>query len=97
MPTIKIALCTLELELSGVETLKDKRSILKSLLTRLHNTFNISTSEVDHHDIPDSSVIAFAVVTTATNHAHSTVSTVLNWIEKEYPEALIVEQAIEIL
>ncbi len=97
MPTIKIALCTLQFELSGVTTLKDKRSILKSLLKRLHNTFNVATAEVDHHDFPNSSVIAITTVTTATNHAHSMISTVLNWIEKEYPEALIVGQAIEIL
>lgn len=97
MPTIKIALCTLQLELSGVETLKDKRRILKSLLARLHNTFNVSTSEVDHHDIPDASVIAFALVTTATNHAHSSISNILNWIEKQYTDVLIVDQSIEIL
>jgi uncharacterized protein len=97
MPTIKIALCTLELELSGVETLKEKRSILKSLLTRLHNQFNISTAEIDHHDVPDSSVIAFAAVTNATNHAHSIVTTVIKWIEKQYPDAEIVEQTIEIV
>ncbi|MBK8025951.1 MAG: DUF503 domain-containing protein [Chloroflexi bacterium] len=97
MPTIKIALCTLELDLAGVETLKEKRSIIKSLLTRMRNTYNVSTSEVDHHDIPGSSVIAFVVVTTATNHAHSTISTVLNWIEKQYPDAEIVNQNIEIL
>ncbi|MCK6578062.1 MAG: DUF503 domain-containing protein [Anaerolineae bacterium] len=80
-----------------METLKDKRSIIKSLLARLHNTFNVSTSEVDFHDLPGSSVIAFVVVTTATNHAHSTVSTILNWIEKHCPEAEIVNQHIEIL
>lgn len=97
MPTIKIALVTLELELAGVETLKEKRSILKSLLTRLHNQFNISTAEIDHNDIPDSSVIAFAAVTNATNHAHSIASTVINWIEKQYPDAEIVEQSIEIV
>ncbi|MDZ4768773.1 MAG: DUF503 domain-containing protein [Chloroflexota bacterium] len=97
MPTIRIALCTLELELSGVETLKDKRSVIKPLLKRLHDTFNVSTAEIDRHDIPDSSVIAFAIVTTATSHAHSSVSTILNWIEKHAPDAEIVDQTIEIV
>lgn len=97
MATIKIALCTLELDLAGVESLKEKRGIIKSLLARLHNTFNVSTSEVDRQDIPDSAVIAFAVVTTATNHAHSSVSNIMNWIEKNAQDVMIVDQIIEIV
>jgi uncharacterized protein YlxP (DUF503 family) len=97
MPKIIIGLCTIEFELPGVTNLKEKRSILKSLLARLHNKFNISTAEIDHHDIPESSVIAFTLVTSETRHAHQMISTILNWIEANYPDALIVNQAIEIL
>ena len=85
MPKIIIGLCTVEFDLPGVTTIKDKRSILKSLLARLHNQFNIS------------SVIAFTTVTNDSRHANSTISTVLNWIEANYPDALIVNQEIEIL
>lgn len=97
MPTIIIGLCTIEFELPGVTTIKEKRSILKSLLTRLHNKFNVSTAEIDHHDHVQSSVIAFTTVTTGTRHANQTISTVINWIEASYPDALIVNQDIEIL
>ncbi len=97
MPTIIIGLCTLEFDLPGVRSLKEKRSILKSLLARLHNTFNISAAEVDYHDALQSSVIAFTVVTTGTRHANETISNILNWIEANYPDAQIVNQDIEIL
>lgn len=97
MPTIIIGLCTVEFELPGVTNLKEKRSILKSMLKRLHNTFNISAAEIDDQDVVNSGVIAFTTVTTATNHAHKTISTILNWLEKHYPDALIVDQSIEIL
>ncbi len=97
MPKIIIGLCTVEFELPGALSLKDKRSILKSLLTRLHNHFNVSTAEIDHHDVVNSSVIAFTAVTTDTRHANQIISTILNWIEKNYPDALIVNQEIEIL
>ena len=76
MPTIIIGLCTVEFELPGITTLKDKRSILKSLLTRLHHQFNISTAEVDFHDVVNSSVIAFTAVTTDTRHANQIISTI---------------------
>jgi uncharacterized protein YlxP (DUF503 family) len=97
MPKIIIGLCTIEFELPGVMSLKDKRSILKSLLTRLHNQFNISAAEVDFHDVLNASVIAFTAVTTDTRHANQIISNILNWIEKNYPDALIVNQEIEIL
>ena len=97
MPKIIIGLCTVEFELPGALSLKDKRSVLKSLLTRLHHQFNVSTAEVDLHDVVNASVIAFTAVTTDTRHANQVISTILNWIEKNYPDALIVNQEIEIL
>lgn len=97
MPKIILGLCTVEFELAGVTTLKDKRSILKSLLTRLHNQFNISTAEIDYHDTVNASVIAFTLVTNDTRFANQTISTILNWIEANYPDAEIVNQEIEIL
>ncbi len=97
MPTIIIGLCTIEFELPGIANLKEKRGIVKSMLKRLHQTFNISAAEIDDQNALNSSVIAFTLVTNATNHAHKTISTVLNWLEKHYPDALIVDQSIEIL
>jgi uncharacterized protein YlxP (DUF503 family) len=97
MPKIIIGLCTVEFELPGVTTIKDKRSILKSMLTRLHNQFNISAAEVDYQDVLQSSVIAYTTVTNDSRHVNQTISIVLNWIEANYPDALIVNQEIEIL
>jgi uncharacterized protein YlxP (DUF503 family) len=97
MPKIILGLCTVEFELPGVTTLKEKRSIVKSMLTRLHNQFNISSSEIDFLDAVNASVIAFTLVTNDTRYANQVISTVLNWIEKNYPDALIVNQEIEIL
>jgi len=97
MPKIILGLCTVEFELAGVTNIKEKRSILKSMMARLHNTFNISTAEIDFHDVVNASVIAFTLVTNDTRHANQTISTILNWIEKNYPDAQIVNQEIEIL
>ncbi len=97
MPRIVIGLCTLEFHLPGVLSLKEKRSILKSLLKRLHNTFNVSAAEVDFQDSWQEAVIAVATVTTSTPHAHQTLSHIITWIEANYPDALIVNQEIEIV
>ncbi len=97
MPRIAIGLCTLELHLPGVESLKEKRSLLKSLLKRLHTTFNVATSEVDYHDVWESSVIAIVTVSTSNQHIDQSINTIIKWIEQHYPDAQIVNQEIEIV
>ncbi|MHC4644767.1 MAG: DUF503 domain-containing protein [Planctomycetota bacterium] len=51
-----------QLHLQGIGSLKQKRSIVKSLTGRLKSRFNISISEVDHQDSKAGAVIAMAIV-----------------------------------
>ena len=53
---------TAQLSLHGIASLKDKRSIVKSLIGRLKSRFNISIAEVDHQDSKTIAVIGMAVV-----------------------------------
>jgi uncharacterized protein YlxP (DUF503 family) len=92
-----VGLCTVNLYLPGVGSLKEKRSILRSLLKRIQNTFNASAAEVGSQDVWQSAQIAVAVVTNATPHAHQMISSVLTWIETSCPNVSIVNQQIEIL
>jgi hypothetical protein len=57
-----VGVLTAQLHLQGVSSLKEKRSIVKSLIGRLKSRFNISVSEVDHQDSKTSAVIGVAVV-----------------------------------
>jgi uncharacterized protein len=92
-----IGLCTLDLYLPGVSSLKEKRSILQSMLKRIQNTFNASAAEVDYQDVWQSAQIAVAVVTNATSHADQMLTSILNWIEANFPHVSIVKQKTEIL
>ncbi|GAE36073.1 DUF503 domain-containing protein [Halalkalibacter akibai] len=40
-----------ELLIYDAQSLKEKRSVLKSIQTRLKQRFNISVAETDHHDV----------------------------------------------
>ena len=53
---------TAKMHLQGVTSLKQKRSIVKSLIGRLKSRFNISISEVDHQDEKKGAVIGIAIV-----------------------------------
>lgn len=91
-----VGLCTIELYLPGLGSLKEKRSIVKSMLTRLRNTFNVSTAEVDHQDVWQSAVIAVVTVTNENSHANQVITNVLKWIESNFPNVQIVHEEIEI-
>ncbi len=43
-------------------TLKDKRQVVRSVLDRMRNAFNVSAAEVDTHDDVKVATLAFAAV-----------------------------------
>jgi uncharacterized protein YlxP (DUF503 family) len=57
-----IGVMTANLHLHGIESLKDKRSIVKSVIGRLQSRFNVSVSEVEHNDSKIIATLGVAVV-----------------------------------
>ena len=53
---------TAQMYMHGIGSLKEKRSIVKSVIGRLQSRFNVSVSEVDHQDNKTSALIGIAVV-----------------------------------
>ncbi|MBN1284856.1 MAG: DUF503 domain-containing protein [Anaerolineae bacterium] len=92
-----IGVCTIELDIPGCHSLKEKRGILKPLLARLHREFNVSAAEVDLHDVWQSAAIAVAVISTANGHADRTLQRVVQWIEDNRPEVQVVAERFELI
>jgi hypothetical protein len=92
-----VGLCTIDFHLPEVTSLKAKRGILKSMLAKLHNTFNVSAAEVDDNDQWQVAVIGIVVVSNSNRHAQQVLQNAVDWIESHYPEALIVKHKIEMI
>ncbi len=90
-----VATCIIILDLEGVRSLKEKRRILKSILARLHQEFNISAAEVDGHDLWQSAVIGLTVGGNDQRHLHSVLQKAVDWIETQRPDAPIQDYRIE--
>ena len=97
MAKAKIGLCTLDFHLAGVASLKEKRRILKPVVTRLQNKFNVAVAEVDHQDTWQSAQIAITTVSNSSVHIQKVLGEVIEYIETYHPEALIIKQELEIL
>jgi uncharacterized protein len=76
-----VGICRLELLLSDCSSLKDKRQVIRSLIERLKNRFNISIAEVGFLDLLRRSEIGFSVVSNETRHLESLMGKVVSFIE----------------
>lgn len=90
-----IVVLTIQISLPGCNSLKQKRSFLKSLLSRLHRQFNISAAEVDWLDDRDCSVIACACISNESNHSRQVLLNVVQFIKENYPDSEILEDHLE--
>ena len=71
-----IGVISWELHLAGAQSLKDKRSVLKSVKARLHNEFNVSVAETAHHDAWQRAELTACVVASDRRHAESVLASV---------------------
>lgn len=78
-----VGVMTLQLHMQGINSLKEKRSIVKSLTGRLRARFNISVSQVDHQDKKTSAVIAVAIVSNNTAFIDSQLDTIINFLQRD--------------
>lgn len=84
-----VAVLTWELHLSGCQSLKDKRRIMRSMKDRLHNRFNVSVAETDYQDLWQRAELSCCVVATDKRHAESVLSAADNLVGQE-PMARII-------
>ncbi len=57
-----IGLLTLDIYIPDAATLKDKRRVVKSLMERLSNRYNITVAEIEQLDNPSRATLAIAYV-----------------------------------
>lgn len=76
-------------------SLKGKRGIVKSLLARARNTFNVAAAEVDLQDVPGSAVLGFVTVTEGRAAARNILERLEDFIAEERPDVELVEVEYE--
>ncbi len=72
---------TIKLYAPWVHSLKEKRMVVKSLITKTRNKFNVSIAEVGEQDMHQTIVLGLACVSSNVSHADSMVDSILTFIE----------------
>ena len=92
-----VGTCIISLELEGVRSLKEKRSIVKSIVARLHREFNLSVAEVDGQDAWGTAIIGLAAVGNDKAYLHGLLEKSVAGVETNRPDAPIAAYSIEFL
>lgn len=82
--TVKITL-----RLFDAFSLKDKRSVIKSIIQKTHNKFNVSIAEVDAQDMLNKAVIGIAIVSNSSLFNEQCFDKIISFIEDSYEVELI--------
>ena len=92
-----VGILTVELWIPETGSLKGKRRVVKSVIQKLRNSYNVSAAEVDGQDTWQRAVLAIAFVSTSKSHAHSVLMDVVGSIERRRMDAEVVDYSIELM
>lgn len=92
-----IGVLTLQLQLPGCKSLKEKRGRLIPLITRLHREFNISVAEINRQDVWDEAIIGCVMISNAHQFSERSLQTIIHWLTKNWPDISLVDDHIEII
>ncbi len=91
-----VGVCQLRMIIHGVTSLKEKRGVVKKIISRVKNKFSVSIAELEDNDLWQSLVIGFCMVGNDRRYINSCLDKILDFIENLYL-AEIVDHRIEII
>ena len=91
-----VGLLTTELIIPEADTLKEKRQVLRSLLTRLRNKLKVSVAEMDYHNHHRRAQIATVTVSNAAAQTHRMLTAASEFIAAD-PRVVVQSERVEII
>lgn len=76
-----VGICKAFLTISESHSLKQKRRVVKSIIARLKNQFNVAVGEVDALDVHQRAVLGIVSVSNDSAHLNRVLSKAINFIE----------------
>ena len=94
---MNVGTCKINLRLPENLSLKGKRQVLKSIVSRIRNKFNVSVAEVDNHDQWQLATIGISCVSNDNRYTNEVLSKVVDFVINSRFEVEILDYEIEIL
>jgi len=94
---VVIGLCRMELQIPESESLKHKRRVLKSVMARVRNKFNVSLAEVGHQDSWQLATLAVVCVSNDARYVQGLLERVVRYIEGARFDLVLLDYENELL
>ena len=90
-----IAVLSMHLHLPGCASLKEKRSLIKPVLARLHREYNVAASEMDLQDVWQDTLLACVTISNDPLQNLRLLQQVIDFTARTWPDLEIMDQRIE--
>jgi len=94
---MNVGVCRIELCLPENLSLKGKRRVLKSIVARVKNRFDVSVAEIDDQELWQLATLGICYVSNNNRHANEVLSKVVDFIVNGRFEVEILNYEIELL
>ncbi|MEE8597984.1 MAG: DUF503 domain-containing protein [Dehalococcoidales bacterium] len=94
---MNVGVCRVSLRLPENLSLKGKRRVLKAVITRVKNKFNVSMAEVDDHELWQLATLGICCVSNDGRYTNEVLSNVVDFIVNSRFDVEILDYEIEIL
>ncbi|MDB5101059.1 MAG: hypothetical protein JWM80_5480 [Cyanobacteria bacterium RYN_339] len=92
-----IGVAKVELELTDIGSLKDKRSVVKPIVQKLMNKFALHAAEVGQNDVHDAATIGVVLCGNEQRHVNEVLSKAIEWLENHQFEAHVADVETEFI
>ena len=94
---MNIGVCKIKLRIPENVSLKGKRQVLKPIIARVRNKFNVVIAEVDDHELWQVATLGICCISDNKRHANEILSKVIDFVINSGFEAEILDYEIEIV
>jgi uncharacterized protein len=94
---MNLGVCSMTLRLPENESLKGKRKVIKSLIARVRNSYNVAIAEVDDQDVWQLTTLGIACVSNDAQQNNRILSKVVEFISQSRLDLEVVDYQIELI
>ena len=95
--SMRVGVSQITLHLPGCHSLKEKRQVIKSLMARVRNQFEVAIAEIEEQDSWQVAILGVSCVSNSSQHIDSVLAHVQRYIEETRPDAIVVDTQSEII
>ncbi len=94
---MKVGVCQITLHLPGCHSLKEKRQVLQSIISRTRQKYEVAIAEVDTQDQWQIAILGVSCVSNSSQHIDQILGRVQRFIEETRPDIIVSGVEVEII